>query len=101
MLIPPCEYGRHIPVRSNSKEDSTWVVVPLSEERNLSVVIAGNGDVVATVQNPYAAKFQAVSELAAASEEVFQCLRTQVGIWSPDSSLGKLQKALALFNKTT
>ena len=76
---------------------SSWQLIPLREFPHLYALKDQSGEVIATVHSEHAQEFQALPELLAASQEILERLRTQYSQWGQQSSLGRLERALALF----
>ena len=83
---------------------ASWQLIPLREFPHLYALKNQSGEVIATVHSEHAQEFQALPELLAASQELraaaqelFERLRGQHSQWGADSTLGRFEKALALF----
>lgn len=83
--------------RSPQKIPSSWQLIPLREFPHLCVLKDDAGEVIATVETKHAKDFQALPELLAASQEIFNRLKDQYSQWGQQSSLGRLEKAISLF----
>jgi hypothetical protein len=81
----------------NNRFPPNWQLVPLREFPHLYALKNETGEVIATVHSEHAQDFQALPELLAASEEIFERLRSQYSGWGEQSSLGRLERAIALF----
>jgi hypothetical protein len=75
----------------------TLDLVHLREFPHLYALKDENGEVIATVNEQYAKHFQALPDLLAASQEIFERLKGQYSEWGQQSSLGRLEKAISLF----
>lgn len=78
----------------------SWQLVPLKEFPHLYVLKNETGEVIATVHSEHAQEFQALPELLSASQEIFDRLKKQYSDWGQQSSLGRLERAIALFRET-
>jgi hypothetical protein len=76
---------------------SSLKLVPLREFPHLCVLKNESGEVIATVETKHAQDFQALPELLAASQEIFERLKNQYSGWGEQSSLGRLERAISLF----
>jgi hypothetical protein len=74
-----------------------WQLVPLREFPHLYALKNESGEVIATVHAEHANDFQNLPELLAASQEILERLKGQYSQWGQQSSLGRLERALALF----
>lgn len=81
----------------NNRLPANWQLVPLREFPHLYALKNETGDVIATVHSEHAQEFQALPELLAASQEIFDRLKGQYSGWGEQSSLGRLERAIALF----
>lgn len=75
----------------------SWQLVPLREFPHLYALKNEAGEVIATVHSDHAQDFQALPELLSASQEIFERLRKQYSGWGQESSLARLERAIALF----
>ncbi len=81
----------------NNRLPPNWQLVPLREFPHLYALKNEVGDVIATVHSEHAQEFQALPELIAASQEIFDRLRDKYSGWGEQSSMGRLERVIALF----